>query len=102
MRREVIEKLLAEVARLVAEKEESAVNVAPSLLKACDVAARLQINTQAVYRLARDGRLPAVELGQRTKRWTEDVVSAFIKQRGAAMKDNRLRGDYLRVLQGNG
>lgn len=64
---------------------------APRLLTARDVAQRLQTNTQAVYRLAREGTLPAVVLGTRSYRWTEQVVAEFIAQRGVRAQPNSLR-----------
>lgn len=79
-----VEKLAADIMRLIAERTpaESPVD-APRLLTARDVAERLQTNAQAVYRLARDGRLPAVVLGTRSYRWTEQVVTDFIARNGA-------------------
>ncbi len=85
------DKLSAIVAQAVraalaqAEAEEAQASPgAPRLLTARDVAQRLQTNVQAVYRLAREGELPPVVLGARSYRWTEQVVSAFIAQRGAS------------------
>ncbi len=76
------------VERLIAEREaEAALEKAPEqcvprLLKAPAVANLLQTNTQAVYRLAREGKLPAVPLGERTLRWTEESIAEFIARGG--------------------
>ncbi|MGI8656896.1 MAG: helix-turn-helix transcriptional regulator [Pyrinomonadaceae bacterium] len=104
MKSEAIQKLSAQIARLLSEiePEQQTAPAAPPLLIARDVAARLQINTQAVYRLEREGKLPAVLLGQRTKRWTEDVVSEFIKQGGIVEQKGHAPAKRLRVLHGNG
>jgi len=104
VKREALEKLSAEIARLISEiePEQQTAPAAPPLLIARDVAARLQTNTQAVYRLERKGKLPAVQLGQRTKRWTEDVVNKFIKQGGVVEQNDHAPAKRLRVLHGNG
>ena len=84
---ENISALVAQVIRdaLAQSQAEEAAPAEPSLLTARDVAARLQTNVQAVYRLARDGRLsPDVVLGPRTYRWTEHTVAAFIERGGVA------------------
>jgi excisionase family DNA binding protein len=84
---EAVEKLAADIARLIAEREPEQLPAAtaPPLLTARAVAARLQTNVQAVYRLAREGELPPVVLGTRSYRWTEDTVAAFIERRGAVV-----------------
>jgi excisionase family DNA binding protein len=46
------------------------------LLTADDVAARWQVPRSHVYRLAREGRIPVVELG-RYKRFAEAAVEEF-------------------------
>jgi excisionase family DNA binding protein len=46
------------------------------LLTAEQLAARWQISTAQVYRLARDGRLPAARLG-RYKRFRRSTIEAF-------------------------
>lgn len=60
------------------------------LLSARDVAQRLQTNKQAVYRLAREGKLPAVKVSARCLRWTEETVSAFIQAKDRGAKTLRL------------
>ena len=71
----------------------------PSLLTATDVAERLQTNVQTVYRLAREGKLPAVQTGQRAKRWTENSVNEFIRRGGVVVEP---QPKTLRLLQGKG
>lgn len=46
------------------------------LLTAEDLAGRWQVPTGHIYRMARDGRLQAVELG-RYKRFTRDAIEQF-------------------------
>lgn len=81
------------------EKESPRVTSAAQLLTAKDVAARLQTNTQAVYRLQREGKLPGVKLGQRTLRWTDDVVREFIAQGGII---DQTESKALRLLRASG
>lgn len=50
--------------------------IASRLLTAEDLAERWQVPKAHVYRLAREGRLPCVELG-RYKRFRIDAVEAF-------------------------
>ena len=73
---------------------------APPLLTAHDVAARLQTNEQAVYRLAREGELPAVQTGQRAKRWTENAVNDFIRRNGVTEQSEQSQTKALRLLAG--
>ncbi len=103
MKRETVEKLVADIARLIADRapEETTTAAPLPLLTACDVAARLQINTQAVYRLAREGKLPAIKLSTRTLRWTEDAVSAFVAG-GGIIESNADASKTLRVLRPTG
>ncbi len=54
---------------------------AGQLMTAEQLAERWQIKTSHVYRLARDGKIPVVELG-RYRRWRLDAVEAF--ERGDA------------------
>ena len=88
MKREEVEKLGADIARLLAERatEQSPSPDAPPLLTADDVGRKLQINRQAVYRLAREGVLPAVVLGVRSYRWTEQAVIDFVSRGGIAVQ----------------
>ena len=51
------------------------------LLRAEDLAERWQVPTSQVYRLARDGKIPVVELG-RYKRFQLDAIEKF--ERGEA------------------
>jgi excisionase family DNA binding protein len=46
------------------------------LLTAEDVADRWRVPRSQVYRLARDGRIPTVELG-RYRRWRLDAIEAY-------------------------
>jgi excisionase family DNA binding protein len=48
------------------------------LLTAAQLAERWQVPTSHVYRLAREGRIPTVELG-RYRRWRLDQVEQFEK-----------------------
>jgi excisionase family DNA binding protein len=73
----IFERARQEAVSLILQKGETKVD-APPLLTARDVAARLQTNTQTIYRLAREGKLPTVPISTRTRRWTEDAVEAFI------------------------
>ena len=100
MKPETVEKLAADIARMIAERapEEAATVAPPPLLTARDVATRLQINTQAVYRLTREGKLSAVACGPRTLRWTEDAVCAFIAQ-GGVTEPGVEHSKTLRLLQ---
>jgi predicted DNA-binding transcriptional regulator AlpA len=75
---EIFDRAKAEALALLSDAVPS-VEAGAGLLCARDVARRLQTNTQAVYRLAREGRLPAVKISTRSYRWTEEVVSAFIQ-----------------------
>jgi excisionase family DNA binding protein len=87
MRPEKLSEVVAQAVRdalAQAEAEEMAASAAPRLLTAPQVADRLQTNVQAIYRLAREGSLPAVVLGTRSYRWTEHVVTDFIERRGVA------------------
>ncbi len=86
----------------VLSEESQAKNAAPAppLLTAHDVAARLQTNEQAVYRLAREGELPAVQTGQRAKRWTENAVNDFIRRNGVTEQSEQSQTKALRLLAG--
>lgn len=53
------------------------------LLTADELAERWQVPTAQVYRLARDGRLPAVAIG-RYRRFTLAVVESWERSGGAA------------------
>ncbi len=46
------------------------------LLTAEQLAARWQVPTSHVYRLAREGRIPTVELG-RYRRWRLDAIESY-------------------------
>lgn len=46
------------------------------LLTADQLAKRWQVPTSQVYRLARDGRIPTVQLG-RYRRWRLDAIEQF-------------------------
>ena len=48
------------------------------LLTADQLAERWQIPTSHVYRLAREGRIPTVELG-RYRRWRLDAIESYEK-----------------------
>jgi len=100
VKREEVEKLGADIARLLAERatEPSPSPDAPPLLTAADVARKLQINRQAVYRLAREGILPAVVLGVRSYRWTEQTVVDFISRGGIAAQHEQ-QTNSLRFLR---
>jgi len=97
MKQSDVSELAACIARILAEKDTPEPPPAPSLLTARDVAKRLQVNTQTVYRLAREGKLPAVQLGTRTHRWTEDTVNNFISSGGNIEKSNSLPAQSLRL-----
>jgi excisionase family DNA binding protein len=56
------------------------------LLTAEDVAVRWQVPKSQVYRLAREGHLPVVELG-RYKRFRPAAIQAFEEGGGAAADD---------------
>ncbi len=103
MKSEALKKLATDIALLIADRapEEAAMPAPPPLLTALDVAARLQINKQAVYRLTREGKLSAIAIGPRTLRWTEEAVSAFITQGGINVQDNA-PAKNLRLLQAKG
>lgn len=87
MKREHVTELAGLIERILSEREVAHALAAPTLLTARDVARCLQTNTQAVYRLAREGKLPAVKLSTRTLRWTEDSVTAFIASGGTIVSD---------------
>ncbi len=53
------------------------------LLTAEQLAARWQVPTSHVYRLAREGRIPTVELG-RYRRWRLDAIEQHEKSFGTA------------------
>jgi excisionase family DNA binding protein len=55
------------------------------LLTAEQVAARWQVPTSHVYRLAREGRVPVVELG-RYRRFDPQAVEDFERKGGAGVK----------------
>ena|SRR2546421_10210144 len=105
MQTEKLSALVAQVVRdalIQAETEEASTTPAPSLLTARDVAQRLQTNTQAIYRLARDGKLPPdVVLGTRSYRWTEHTVDQFIERGGIAQRATQER-KTLRLAGGRG
>lgn len=98
MKRDHIKELTGLIERILSEREAAPPTIAPSLLTAPDVACLLQTNTQAVYRLAREGKLPAVKLSPRTLRWTEDAVLAFIASGGIQAESRKT----LRVLRATG
>jgi len=56
---------------------------AARLLTADELARRWQVPKAHVYRLAREGRLPTVELG-RYRRWRVDAIESFELDGGAA------------------
>lgn len=64
--------------RLYSNGSESA-----RLLTAVELAERWQVPKAHIYRLAREGRLPTVELG-RYRRWRVDAIEAFELSGGAA------------------
>lgn len=97
MKREHIKELTGLVERILSERETSP-PTAPLLLTVRDVARCLQTNTQAVYRLAREGKLRAIKLSPRTLRWTEDAVMAFIAGGGIESETPKT----LRVLRATG
>lgn len=101
MRPEYVTELAGLIERILTEREAVAQPAAPALLNARDVAHRLQTSTQAVYRLAREGKLPAVKLSPRTLRWTEDAVSAFVAGGGVA-EPNDAAPKILRRLRAAG
>lgn len=100
MKRKDIAELAALFERILSEKETAEPQAAPPLLTAPDVAARLKINTQAVYRLARAGKLPAVQIGTRTRRWTENVVCEFIERGSICEESNQSKP--LRLISARG
>jgi excisionase family DNA binding protein len=55
----------------------------PWLLTAADVAERLQISREQVYRLVDRGELRSVPLGKQTRRFRPADVEAFISERAA-------------------
>jgi predicted DNA-binding transcriptional regulator AlpA len=101
VKRDHITELAGLIERILSEREAAHVPAAPALLTARDVAHCLQTNTQAVYRLAREGKLPAVKLNPRTLRWTEDAVSAFINGDGI-IESSGNSSRTLRVLRPTG
>jgi len=54
------------------------------LVTADEVSEDLGISRKLVYRLAREGALPAVRLAGRSIRFDRDAVDAFIREGGAA------------------
>jgi excisionase family DNA binding protein len=62
---------------------EPVTSEAARLLTAEDVAARWQVPKSQIYRLCRDGKLPAVEIG-RYRRWRLEAIEAFEREGGAA------------------
>jgi excisionase family DNA binding protein len=44
-----------------------------------EVADRLKLNKDTVLRLIRSGKLPAVKIGSKTYRITEDALAAFMR-----------------------
>lgn len=50
------------------------------LLKVTDVAQRLKIAPSTVYELVSAGLLRYVRMGSRGKRFTEEMIDAFIKE----------------------
>ena len=63
--------------------QASAPPEAGRLLTAEQLATRWSVPKAHVYRLAREGRLPTVELG-RYRRWRLDAIDAFEREGGAA------------------
>ena len=61
------------------------------LLTAEDIAERWQVSTDHVYRLARAGRLPVVELG-RYKRFRVEAIEAFEVDGGTGQYDDARAG----------
>lgn len=56
--------------------------MAKQLLKASDLKKKLRISIQAVYRqTVRDGFPKPIVLNDRSMRWDEEAVDAWIKQR---------------------
>ena len=51
------------------------------LLTADDLASRWQVRTSHVYRLAREGKIPTVELG-RYRRWRLEAIEQFERDGG--------------------
>jgi excisionase family DNA binding protein len=64
--------------------------VSTQLLTAEDVAGRWQVTMHHVYRLAREGRLPVVELG-RYKRFRLEAIEAFEVSGGTGAEPTRDR-----------
>ncbi len=91
----ILDKAKSDLLALLSDAPVPKESAAP-LLTARDIAKRLQVNTQAVYRLAREGKLPAVKLGSRTLRWSEDVVMEFVSRRGV---EDQANSKPLRLLQ---
>ncbi len=56
------------------------------LLTAEQLAARWQVPTTHVYRLAREGRIPTVELG-RYRRWRLDAIEQYEKSFNTITKE---------------
>jgi excisionase family DNA binding protein len=53
----------------------------PHLLRAADVAIRLGVSKQVVYKLDRDGEIPAVRISERRVRFDPRDVSLFLDRR---------------------
>jgi len=78
---------MAPAAATVAEGQNAA---RARLLTAADLAERWQVTEHHVYRLAREGRLPVVELG-RYKRFRLAVIEAFEAEGGTQQSEKPLR-----------
>jgi predicted DNA-binding transcriptional regulator AlpA len=95
---EIFDRAKAEALALVSNAVPS-VDAGTGLLCAQDVARRLQTSTQAVYRLSREGSLPAVRLSARRLRWTEEAVLSFISRED---QKQSAQSKTLQLIQGRG
>lgn len=94
----IFDRAKAEALAVIGEAQPES-EASDSLLQARDVAAILQTNTQAVYRLSREGKLTVIKLGPRTLRWTKEAVEDFISRDSESLQPH---AKTLRLLQGKG
>lgn len=59
----------------------------PPLMTAEQLAARWQVPKAHVYRLAREGRIPTVNLGPRYRRWRLDEIERFERDGGNSQQE---------------
>ena len=64
------------------------------LLKAKDVADRMQVSIQTVWRLVDAGTLPAIELTQSA----QELAEAHCQEQGLHAKVNQRDQDYARIV----